>query len=367
MNILHVVATRPRGGIGTFLKNLVKTSTKTKSDFLIGSRVKEDEFDLSVKAHNSEVHVLTHISSPIKYIFQLYDFFKINRHVHKYDLIHVHSPIVFFAVYFFNRLYWKIPIACHSHSTKLSDSLLGSIRNFILYTPVKYFSDLNISCSLSAGEFLYGTRPFVVVPNGINTNEYRFDTRTRNIIRKELALADKIVIGQIGAFFKVKNHSFSLEILRFIRSHDPQFYDQLALVFVGDGPEENNIRHKVTSFGLESKVTFLGRREDLSDLYNALDLYIMPSIFEGVPLSGIEAQTNGLPCIFSTGVSRDVEYKNCKFISLEGVKLWSEELIKTGGFLELDSRSFSSDDVKGKGGDFSDSVYILENAYNDMK
>lgn len=367
MNILHVVATRPRGGIGTFLKNLVKTSTKTKSDFLIGSLVEEEEFDLSVKEHNSEVYVLTHISSPIKYIFQLYNFFKVNRYVHNYDLIHIHSPIIFFAVYFFNRVYWKIPIACHSHSTKLSDSFLGSIRNFILYTPVKYLSDLNISCSRSAGEFLYGTKPFVVVPNGINTYEYRFDTITRNIIRKELALSNKIVIGQIGAFFKVKNHSFSLEILRFIKSQNPKLYDKLALVFVGDGPEESSIRRKVISLGLESKVYFLGRREDLSDLYNALDLYIMPSIFEGVPLSGIEAQSNGLPCIFSTGVSRDVEYKNCKFISLEDEELWSEELIKISSFLKLDSRSFSSEEVKEKGGDFSDSVYILENAYNDMK
>ncbi|ELA9315177.1 glycosyltransferase [Vibrio parahaemolyticus] len=363
MRILHIVASRPKGGIGTFLRELVGQSSNSSHDFLISSQESDGEFDQDVVKKGSKVYIAAPLNAPFSYIKDIYRFFK-NKHFEvEYDLIHVHSPIVFLFVWFVNKLSVNKKMIAHSHSIKYSDSTLGVIRNYVLYRPIRYFSDINISCSKAAGEFLFGKRSFHVIRNGIDTKLYTYSEYHRNEIREQLKSSNDFIIGQVGAFFKVKNHIFTLKMLGSIRVKSPQVFNTIKLVFIGDGPEMEHIMAKANELNLKESVVFWGRTNEPHKFYSAFDLFVMPSKFEGVPLSGVEAQTSGLNCLFSDKVSQDVNFINSKFLSIEDYEIWSEEIIKSCLKKTRNNRYDCAEIIKKKGGDSSSIVSGLETIY----
>ncbi|HDY7821909.1 TPA: glycosyltransferase [Vibrio vulnificus] len=363
MKILHIVASRPKGGIGTFLRELVGHSSNSSHDFLISSKEDDGEFDQDVTKKGSEVFVAAPLNRPFCYMRDVYKFFKNRKLEVEYDFIHVHSPIVFLFVWFINKLSINKRLIAHSHSIKYSDSALGVIRNYILYRPIRYFSDINISCSMSAGEFLFGKCCFHIVRNGIDTKLYTYSEDDRRKIRKELELSDNFIIGQVGAFFKVKNHSFTLKVLDSIRSKSPEVFNTIRLVFIGDGPEMDSITAKVNDLNLKESVVFWGRTNEPHKFYSAFDLFVMPSKFEGVPLSGVEAQASGLNCLFSNKVSQDVNFINSQFLSIDNCEYWSEKIIKYSLSKTNNNRCECAEIIKRKGGDSRAIVYDLETIY----
>ena len=166
-----------------------------------------------------------------------------------------------------------------------------------------------------------------VVNNAIDVDKFKYDEKIRKEKRKELNIKDnQLVIGHIGRFVQQKNHEFLIDIFNEIYKQDKN----AILLLIGEGPLKEEIQNKVNELGLDKNVKFLGQRSDANELYQAMDAFVLPSLYEGLPVVGVEAQAAGLPCFFSTDMTKETEIlDSTKFISLtHKSKYWADKILK---------------------------------------
>ena len=209
----------------------------------------------------------------------------------------------------------KIPIViAHCHSAKVEGSLYPKILHRLNKPKLQKMDILRLACSKAAGEFAYGDAPFTVANNGIDLNKFDFDSRVREKMRESLGLSDRFVIGQLGRLVPVKNHEFTLELFAQVLKIHPQS----SLLIVGDGPLEQPLKAKASELGIGDKVIFTGNVRNPQDYLNVMDCMMLPSLFEGFPLTIVEAVCSGLPCFVSDTVTREVGISDLvQFFSLQ--------------------------------------------------
>lgn len=201
----------------------------------------------------------------------------------------------------------------------------------IVRYPLKYRTDYCLTCSAEAGKAVYGRKwiekgKVWTIPNAIDTQRFRYDPAVRAQVRAELGLTDRFVIGHIGRFSFMKNHTFLVEVFASLC----RMRDDAALVLIGKGELEDAAREQIRTLGLEDKVRFLGNRLDVERYYQAFDYFVFPSTFEGFPGSVAEAQASGLQCLVSDKVTREVAltdlvtYKNIE----EPADNWAAEIMR---------------------------------------
>lgn len=281
-----------------------------------------------------------------------------------YDILHVHAPNLA-ALYFYAARRDQVPVRiAHSHNTKFSDSFLRSIRNYILTRPVCFLATHCIACSEKAGEFLFGPRVMnrgdvLILPNGIDTDRFRYRPEVRSQVRDALSLPGTVlVLGHIGRFDEQKNHSFLLDVFASVCRRRPDS----VLMLVGDGPLLDQTKHKAEDLGLRDKILFLGRRSDTDRLLQAMDIFVMPSRYEGLPLAGVEAQAAGLPCLFSGRITRELQLTDrVEFLPTEsGAEVWAEAALRSADNFVREDRSSQ---VAGAGYDVRQSAGMLAGWY----
>lgn len=239
---------------------------------------------------------------------------------------------------------WRagVPIRiAHSHSTAgggmdfKRDMIKYALRPFS-----RFFATHYIACSEHAGRWLFGNVPFALMPNAIDTERFAYNPRTREEVRQSLGLENKFVIGHVGRFSPQKNHDFLLDIFQEVCKRR----DDCVLMLIGGlgsaGTDiEKNLRAKVESMNLADKVLFMGTREDISDLYQAMDVFLLPSLYEGLGMAAIEAQCSGLPCVLSTRVPNEAKViKQTCFLSLkDSPKEWAERILSFCGVARRDA------------------------------
>lgn len=332
IKVLHVLAQRPKGGIGTFLKNMQANidTSKVQFDYLICDSDKTGEFDNFVKNFGSKVHVLSPLKSRkiFRYITEINLFFKKNGH--EYDIVHGHLSSL--GVIYLNiaRKYGVKHRVIHSHATRLSDKKINEIRNFITELPLRKAANIYFACSKKAGEHKFGRNNLEknkvhIINNAVDVNKFRYDIETRISLRSRLNLEEKVVIGNVGRLSNQKNHLFLIDTFNLIYSKEKR----AILMLIGDGELEPILKKKVESLGLTDAVFFMGKRNDVDKLLQVMDVFVMPSLYEGFPLVGIEAQCSGLPCIFADTITEEIMVTDtCKFISLKEPKeSWALEII----------------------------------------
>lgn len=244
------------------------------------------------------------------YIRMLNKFFE--EHKNEYAILHIHEVYLTFLLAPIAHAH-GLKVITHCHSTKFSDKPLNAVRNRLACIGINKHADLRLACSNAAGIALYGKKAdFTVINNAIDLDKFAFNSTKRTRLRNELGLEDKVVIGHVGRFNEQKNHRFLIEIFYELQKTMPE----AVLLLVGEGPLMESVKKQVRSLGLEDKVVFLGRRTDVSDLYNVMDIFILPSLFEGLPVVVVEAQANGLPCLLSEAITREVAIDNVIFVSL---------------------------------------------------
>lgn len=199
----------------------------------------------------------------------------------------------------------KIPVRiAHSHSTSNKKEWKKNIVKNVLRPFSKKYATDYFACTEHAGRWLFGDKTFdkglvTVINNGIDVEQYKFNKKTREEKRKELNLKDTdLVIGHIGRFMKQKNHEFLIDIFNELHKQNNNY----KLMLIGQGPLENEIKQKVKDLGIEDSVMFLGQKSDANKYYQAMDVFLFPSLYEGLGMVMIEAQCSGLPCIASTEV-----------------------------------------------------------------
>lgn len=228
----------------------------------------------------------------------------------------------------------EITIA-HARSAGVDPGLKGYLTRFLrrnLYEKCDY----RFTCSEMAGESVFGDqnqaeRKAVFIPNAIEVDRFKFDSETREQIRHELGLKEKFVIGHVGRFSHMKNHKYMLEILeQCIKIEKEKRLQETVLMFLGDGELKEEIMEQAVSMGISSRVLFLGNKKDVYRYYQAMDYFLLPSFYEGLPGTAIEAQASGIPGIMSDSVTKEAVVTDLlkqRSIKEEPI-LWAKEIMQ---------------------------------------
>lgn len=189
----------------------------------------------------------------------------------------------------------------HAHTTNQMRDFKYPVKDLYKRIIPRTATDL-LACGEDAGRWMFGTAPFLVLPVAIDTEKFRFDKNMREDMRRTLGITkEELLIGHVGQFRKEKNQTFLLDVLHSLRACGTKS----KLLFVGDGEKRAAVQNRAAALGLTPYVLFLGVREDIPALLHAMDVFCMPSLYEGMPLAVLEAQAAGLPCLVSNGVPKD--------------------------------------------------------------
>ena len=345
-----------RGGISQFMMNYYRhmDHERLQIDFLSHGTV-EGDMDEEIRSLGGIVyHIPTKRDNLFKNINGMKAIFSMNQ----YKLVHSHMDGM-------NGLTLKlakdsgVPIRIsHSHGT---DHDTKNKARLVLHESARKmiprYATHCWACSSDAGDWLYGNRTYEIIPNAIEMKNFRFNEEVRTRVRRELGINDKYVVGYVGTLHPTKNQIFLLEVMREVVKLDPN----ILLLLVGDGVARPEIEKAICKLNLAAHVKLLGLRDDVSDLQNAFDVIAFPSLWEGMPISLVEAQTNGLPCIVSDSITREVNLTDrTEFIPLEKT-LWVKKLLKR--------RNRKDDDyekVRLAGYDIEATAEKLFNAYMKM-
>lgn len=325
MRVLQVVNGMNRGGAETLIMNFYRAidRTKVQFDFLVHTKMHCD-FDDEIQSLGGRIFSLPRyrIINHIAYRDTVNTFFRAHPeicivHGHQYSIASVYLKAA--------KKNGRITIA-HSHSTSNGQGLSATIKN-VYQKSLPKVADYCFACSQAAGEWLYqGKREFRIIPNAITLEQYCFSSEKRQAVRNELDLPeDAFVVGHVGRFNQPKNHPFLLEIFAALLQKAPQ----ARLLLVGEGSDRPVIEQRARELNVMGQALFLGKRQDVSDLMQAMDVFCLPSFFEGFPVVGVEAQAAGLPCIISDTVTPEIKLTpEVKMLSLtQSASLWAEEIL----------------------------------------
>ena len=295
IKVLQIIDGYNYNGIAKLMVDTSKYLSKDiKFDYLTSINICDNFYNLNVNRKS--------IFGRIVYNHRLYKFLKKN----KYDIVHINSGAFFFT--FFCVIICRIcrvkRVIVHSHN-KPRINIFKKVLIKILNPLYRRMIDVKLSCSKEAINSLFTNNKAIIINNGINVDEFKYNEKIRNKYRKELGIEDKIVYGHVGNFNKQKNHDFLIDLFNEIQKNSNS-----VLLLIGSGSLEETIKLKVKKLNLESKVLFLGYREDVGNLLNCMDVFLFPSLYEGFGISLIEAQTTGLSVVVSKGVTEEVKISN---------------------------------------------------------
>ena len=220
----------------------------------------------------------------------------------------------------------KIPVRIlHAHATRLGENKYKELRNKIFLPILKKLINMNAACSIAAAKCLFGNDKYTLLHNAIHGEDYFFDKQKRDMLRKENHICKNKIVLTVGRAADQKNPFFAIDVIVEAIKRDKR----VIYWWVGDGPLLKKMREYVRSLSLDDRILFLGNKTNISDYYMMSDCFFLPSVFEGLPVSGVEAQSSGLPCIFSDAITKELVYTDqVQFISLdESVLIWSDKMI----------------------------------------
>lgn len=365
VRVLHFVSIMNQAGQETFLMNVYRqiNREKVQFDFLCTS-VEKGDYDKEIislggKLHNLPPNPLEKIKF-LNYLgdcYRLYRFFKKHK---EYKIFHIHTYHAFngFLSSFTAKLAGLKNVILHSHNSNAPHPNLHKISRLFLYL----IKINRFACSVVAGEWMFGINQVKknkvkFVNNGINPKIFVFDKAKRSEMRKEFGIGNKTVIGHIGRFNYQKNHDFLIDIFKEVHEKD----NNTILMLIGRGELESQIKEKVYRLGLEDAIIFTGIRSDIPDILQAIDVFTLPSHFEGLPVVLVEAQTSGLRCIVSDVISNEIKLTELiSFISLnQPPDVWADKIIENSHYKRKDTYQ----EIVNGGYDIKETARWLENFF----
>lgn len=328
IRVLHVVTCMNRGGIENALMNYYRHIDRSQLQFdFVVERPEKGDFEDEILALGGRVHRVPQrrLTNPMPYVHGLYRLLKVHP---EYRIVHVHqNSYSIFPILVAYSLGLPVRIA-HAHTSSdkggLESLLQRSLRPWLYDVATHAFA-----CGEGAAEYLYGpdalSREKVrIIRNCIEAPKFAYDAEVRRSYRERLGLSeDCLVLGCIGRLDAVKNHQLAIRILAELRGKGLQ----TKLLLVGDGSLRCELEAQVAELQLESEVVFCGKVGDVYNYQQAIDIYMMPSLYEGLPLSLVEAQVSGLPCLVTGYCPREADITGlCQFLELR-VEPWVEAII----------------------------------------
>lgn len=343
--VLHIVRCLEQGGIQNFLMNVYRNINRDKIqfDFLVSA---DGVFEEEIKELGGKYYHIPYITEigRKKYQKELKKFLIEHE---EYKIIHCHlNQISGVVLEVAKELNIPVRIA-HAHTMKNTNSLPIKIYKAYLQRKINKSATHFFACSKEAAEWMFKRKSSKanIIYNGIQIEKFFFSVEKRKSIREENKIEDKaMVLGHVGRFSKVKNQSFLLDIFYeyYKRNQDTE------LLLIGEGETKEEIIAKAHEMGIENKVKFLGNRKDVENYYSAFDCFLFPSLFEGLGIVLIEAQVNGLNCIISDTVPKEVDLDGkVKFMSLnQKASEWAKQIEKSDRREEISKEILQKYDIK---------------------
>ncbi|MDD3392076.1 MAG: glycosyltransferase family 1 protein [Bacilli bacterium] len=304
--VAHVIGKWLGGGVEAVVMNYYRhiDTNKIQFDFICDEDSTNIPYD-EIEKLGGRVIIVPPYQKLFRYQKELYKIFKLNN----YKIVHSHiNTLSVFPLRIAKKAGIPVRIA-HSHSTTNKKEKKKHLLKQLLKPFSKVYATHFFACSELAGRWLFGDKTFdegkvYILNNAIDVEKFAYNEKLRIKKRKELGISDDtLVIGHVGRFVEQKNHRFLIDIFDEIHKEKK---DSLLLL-VGQGPLEEEIKEKVKNLSLTNSVMFLGQRGDAHELYQAMDVFLLPSLYEGLPVVGVEAQASGLLCVFSDDMTKETK------------------------------------------------------------
>lgn len=325
IRILHSVSNMDRAGIETMLMNYYRNMDRSKVQFdFLCNKKKPGAYDEEIKAMGGRIYHTPGLN-PAKYPVYLKFMKKLFQMHPEYKIIEAHNGAL--GVYALHAAKVnQIPVRIfHAHGANITKDWKLPIK-LVCKGLLPSTMNQHFACGVEAARCYFGSKivqnhDYKWIPNAIKVSDFIYDKEIRARIRKENGLSGKHVIGHVGRFMTQKNHMFLLEIFAIVHKRD----NKTHLVLLGDGERMDAVRQKAEKLRLNDAVLFVGNVENVNEWYQAFDCFVLPSIWEGLPVVGVEAQAADLPCIFSSNITREVGFsERAKFVGLnEPLERWA--------------------------------------------
>lgn len=358
IRVLHMLGSLNFGGSQTMLLNIYRSMDREQVQFDIIIDHKDDlllapEFEKL----GSRIFVLPAFTgSNIREVRSAWSlFFKEHS---EYKILHSHVRS-YASIYLPIAKRNGLKTIIHSHNTSNGTGMKSAVKK-IMQFPLRYQADYLMACSREAGKWLFGTKAcektnYIFLPNAIDIERFRFAEAVRVAYRKELGVEDKLVLGHVGRFHEAKNHMFLLDIFANLCVQR----SDAVLLLVGDGELREKILLKIHDLKLDGRVILTGNRNDVPQLMQAMDVFVFPSLWEGLPVAVVEAQAAGLPCFISDNISNDVAISSLvKQLPSDDLSLWVNAILEK----EI-KREEVLESIKAAGFDIKNSAKMLEKFY----
>lgn len=363
IRVLQVTSKLFRGGAESFIMNIYRhiDRSQVQFDFLVFHSAKEFYEDEIESLGGNVYHVpVMEKANLLRQNRLLNEFFDEHK---EYAVVHGHMAAL-------GKSYFKAAkdhgVPClfsHSHIADFENTPRGLVKHCFQRGFGEYATE-RFACSEAAGKYMYPGKTFQILKNGIDTELFSFKESRRKAFRKRLGVGESdLLIGHVGRFEYMKNHEFLIELFSKVYIGDRN----AKLVLAGEGSLFNRIKTQVKKYGIANRVLFLGVVEDMPSFYDAIDVFVMPSRFEGFPFAVVEAQCSGVPCVLSSDITVECAITDLPvFIALdEGVAAWKgaiNDALERNG-----ERTAYSQTVKTAGYDILDATHRLMNLYLSCK
>lgn len=363
VRVLHVIGIMNRGGAEAMIMNLYRNIDRNKIQFdFVENTFEKAAFDDEIKSLGGRIYNCPHYNGKNHFEYKKWwnNFFE--EHSGEYRIIHGHIGSTASIYLKIAKKYGLYTIA-HSHSSG-SDHSLNALLYKMMSHNTRNIADYFFACAEIAGIDRYGNKVvngthFKVLNNAIDTEMFAFNEETRFEMRKKLGFnEDKIVIGHVGRFLEVKNHSFLIDVFNEIIKKNKNY----RLLLVGGGPLENEIKDKVKNLGLSDFVVFAGICPDVYNYMQVMDIFVFPSLYEGLGIVIVEAQTSGLPCVISNTIPNEAVLTDGLVVTKElsdNAKDWAECIMN----INILHRHSHNKEVALKGYDVRTTAEWLEGFY----
>ena len=356
IRILQVVTHMERGGLESMLMNYYRhiDREKLQFDFLV-HRQEQSAFDEEIESLGGKIYRLPRLV-PWSRSYQdaLDKFFTEHQ---EYKIVHVHQDCLS-SVILKAATKHNIPVRiAHSHSANQDKNLKYPIKLWYKRSIPKYATNL-FACGKEAGDWMFSGAKYQIVRNAVDVASYTYSHEKQAKMREQLGIAEEMVIGHVGRFNQPKNHPFLLDIFNALLKKEPN----AVLLLVGGGDDMPKIEAKAQSLGIAEHVRFLGVRSDVADLLQAMDVFVFPSLYEGLPVTMVEAQASGLPCLISDKVPPECILTNglVDIMSLSASPdEWAEKIIKMRNVPRIDRHA----EIAAHGFDITTEAVKLQEFY----
>ena len=296
VKILQIVGSMHPGGIENFVMNLYDHIDREQFPFdFVVHKQQDGDYTEQIKELGGHSYLLPRLTrNPFKNLYGIYRLVKDNH----YDIVIRHTPNALIAPQLLAARLAGAHTICHSHSETDKQKALHRLGKVLLHVA----AERRIACSVNAGKWMFGRQHFEIVHNAVDISAFQYSREKEEKIRQEFHLGKCHIYGHVGNFVWSKNHLLMLKIFKEIQRLDPE----AVLFFVGRGEMQKEIEEEIQRLSLEGRVILTGVRKDVPVLMSAFNVLLFPSVYEGLPLTLIEAQAAGLPCLISDSITPDV-------------------------------------------------------------